>query len=419
MYSERGRHARGHEERLDNVSPLPALEAFAQIKVIGVGGGGSNAVDRMIETEIRGVEFITVNTDAQALLRSNAQTRIRIGDKATRGLGAGGSPAIGAKAAEESEEDITESLRGADMVFIAAGMGGGTGTGAAPRIAEIARELGALTIAVVTRPFGFEGSRRRQAAEDGIAALREKVDTLITIPNDRLIDLADKKLPMVEAFRLADDVLRQGISGISELITMPGLINVDFADVKAIMANAGSALMAIGHGSGDQRAADAARQAIASPLLDIQIDGAKGILFNITGGEDLTLFEVTEAADIIMKAADPDANVIFGAVIDPRLNSQVRVTVIATGFESRQPLSSGARTFVGGQTGRRDVVGGTRSAVGREAGSASYSDLPEQRDVRVPPSIRDLDRPPARPIPPPDHIGTDNLDIPPFLRPRK
>lgn len=419
MYSERGRQARGHEERLDNVSALPALEAFAQIKVIGVGGGGSNAVDRMIETEIRGVEFITVNTDAQALLRSNAQTRIRIGDKATRGLGAGGSPVIGAKAAEESEEDITESLRGADMVFIAAGMGGGTGTGAAPRIAEIARELGALTIAVVTRPFGFEGSRRRQAAEDGIAALREKVDTLITIPNDRLIDLADKKLPMIEAFRLADDVLRQGISGISELITMPGLINVDFADVKAIMANAGSALMAIGHGSGDQRAADAARQAIASPLLDIQIDGAKGILFNITGGEDLTLFEVTEVADIIMKAADPDANVIFGAVIDPRLNSQVRVTVIATGFESRQPLSRGSRTSVGGPAGRRDVIGGTRSTGGREGGSTAYADLAETREVRLPPSIRDLDRPPARPIPPPDHIGTDNLDIPPFLRPRK
>ncbi len=312
-----------------------ATENFAQIKVIGIGGGGSNAVNRMIEADIHGVEFIAVNTDAQALLMSNAPTKLRIGDKLTKGLGAGGNPTIGMKAAEESADRITEVLHGADMVFITAGMGGGTGTGAAPVVAQIAKQLEALTVGVVTRPFGFEGARRKQTAEEGIANLREKVDTLIVIPNDSLLQL-DKKTSMLEAFKIADDVLRQGIQGISELITVPGLINLDFMDVKTIMAGGGSALMAIGKGTGEQRAVQAAQQAVSSPLLDItSIEGAKGILFSITGSPDLTLAEVNEAAQVISRAADPEANIIFGAVIDPRLQGEVRITVIATGFDGR------------------------------------------------------------------------------------
>ncbi|MGI8422814.1 MAG: cell division protein FtsZ, partial [Chloroflexota bacterium] len=334
------------------MSALPSVEAFAQIKVIGVGGGGSNAVDRMIENDVRGVEFITVNTDAQALLRSQAPVRIRIGDRVTRGLGAGGNPSVGQKAAEESQEELTEALKGADMVFITVGMGGGTGTGAAPIVAAIARELGALTIGVVTRPFQFEGSRRRQNAEQGIASLKEHVDTLISIPNDRLLAVVDKRSPMTDAFKMADDVLRQGIQGISELITVPGLINLDFADVKTIMSNAGSALMAIGQGSGEGRAAEAARMAVASPLLDIDINGAKGILFNITSGEDLTLFEVNEAAEIITRAADPEAQIIFGTAIDPRMSNDVRITVIATGFDAHpQPPSDRRPSFPGPRGG--------------------------------------------------------------------
>ncbi len=314
---------------------LPMEENFARIRVIGVGGGGSNAVNRMIQAQMMNIEFIAVNTDAQALLMAETPNRIRIGDKLTRGLGAGGNPAIGAKAAEESSEELFEALKGSDMVFITAGMGGGTGTGASPVVAQLAKEAGALSVGVVTKPFSFEGAKRRQAAEEGIAALKQHVDTLITVPNDRLLQIADKKMPLSEAFRLADDVLRQGIQGISDLITMPGLINLDFADVKAIMSEAGSALMAIGEGAGDSRATDAARQAISSPLLDIDISGARGVLFNITGGLDLTLFEVTEAAEIISKAAHPEANIIFGAVQDPIFDGRVKVTVIATGFENR------------------------------------------------------------------------------------
>jgi cell division protein FtsZ len=311
-------------------------EGFAHIKVIGIGGGGQNAVNRMIEADIRGVEFISVNTDAQALLMSNSPVKLRVGEKITKGLGAGGNPTIGMKAAEESTDLITEALTGADMVFITAGMGGGTGTGAAPIVAQIAKQLGALTIGVVTRPFGFEGARRRQAAEEGLANLREKVDTLIVIPNDSLLQL-DKKTPMIEAFKVADEVLRQGIQGISELITVPGLINLDFNDVKTIMSEGGSALMAIGHGTGENRAVQAAQQAITSPLLDIKsIDGAKGILFNITGGSDMMMHEVDEAAKVVAAAADPEANIIFGAVIDPRMQGEVRITVIATGFNGRQ-----------------------------------------------------------------------------------
>jgi cell division protein FtsZ len=312
------------------------IEGFAQIRVIGVGGGGSNAVNRMIQASMMGIEFIAVNTDAQALILTQAPTFIRIGDKLTRGLGAGGNPSVGAKAAEENAEELFERLKGSDMVFITAGMGGGTGTGASPVIAQIAREVGALTVGVVTRPFAFEGNKRRTAAEDGIANLKQHVDTLITVPNDRLLQVADKKMPLKEAFRLADDVLRQGIQGISDLITVPGLINLDFADVKTIMSAAGSALMAIGEASGESRAVDAAHQAISSPLLDIDINGARGVLFNITGGLDLTLYEVNEAADIISRAAHPDANIIFGAVQDAAFDGKVKITVIATGFDEQE-----------------------------------------------------------------------------------
>jgi cell division protein FtsZ len=311
------------------------VEGFAQIRVIGVGGGGSNAVNRMIQASMMGIEFIAVNTDAQALLMTQAPTFIRIGDKLTRGLGAGGNPSVGAKAAEENAEELYERLKGSDMVFITAGMGGGTGTGASPVIAQIAREVGALTVGVVTKPFAFEGNKRRLAAEEGIANLKQHVDTLITVPNDRLLQVADKKMPLKEAFRLADDVLRQGIQGISDLITVPGLINLDFADVKTIMSAAGSALMAIGEAGGESRAIDAAHIAISSPLLDIDINGARGVLFNITGGLDLTLYEVNEAADIISKAAHPEANIIFGAVQDPAFDGKVKITVIATGFDEQ------------------------------------------------------------------------------------
>jgi len=310
------------------------LEGFAQIRVIGVGGGGSNAVNRMIQANMMGIEFIAMNTDAQALLLTEAPHRIRIGDKLTRGLGAGGNPGVGSKAAEENAEEIYETLKGSDMVFITAGMGGGTGTGASPVVAQIAREVGALTVGVVTKPFAFEGKKRQIAAEEGINNLKQHVDTLITVPNDRLLQIADKRTSLSDAFRLADDVLRQGIQGISDLITVPGLINLDFADVKTIMSAAGSALMAIGEASGDTRAVEAAQIAIASPLLDIDISGARGVLFNITGGMDMTLFEVNEAADIISQAAHPDANIIFGAVQDANFDGHVKITVIATGFDN-------------------------------------------------------------------------------------
>jgi cell division protein FtsZ len=314
------------------------IENFALIKVVGVGGGGSNAVNRMIRAELLGVEFIAVNTDAQALLLSDAPHKIRIGDKVTKGLGSGADPTVGRKSAEDDSEKLYEALKEADMVFVTAGMGGGTGTGAAPIIAEIAKDVGALTVAVVTKPFSFEGAKRRLLAEQGIAELVDKVDTLITIPNDRLLQVVEKRTSMVDAFRIVDDVLRQGVQGISDLITVPGLINLDFADVKTIMTNAGSALMGIGHGSGEARAADAARQAIMSPLLEQSIDGARGVLFTITGGPDLTLFEVNEAAEIIHAAADPEANIIFGAVIDERMGGEVKISVIATAFEQARAI---------------------------------------------------------------------------------
>ena len=327
----------------EKMQPIPQTESFARIKVVGVGGGGSNAVNRMIEEGLSGVEFVAINTDAQALLLSDAPTRVRIGDKLTRGLGAGGDPEIGKKAAEESAEDLYEVIRGCDMVFITAGIGGGTGTGAAPIIAQIAKEVGALTIGVVTRPFTFEGAKRSQAAETGITTLKEQVDTLIVIPNDRLLELADKRASLQDAFRLADDVLRQGIQGISELITIPGLINLDFADVRTIMSEGGAALMAVGSASGEDRARVAAEQSISSHLLDITIDGARGILFNVTGGPGLSLFEVNQAAAIIKETAHPDVNLIFGAVIDPSMGDEIRVTVIATGFERSTSLRRSAR----------------------------------------------------------------------------
>lgn len=309
------------------------MEPIAKIKVVGVGGGGNNAVNRMIASGLKGVEFIAINTDAQALVHAMAQNRMQIGEKLTRGLGAGARPEIGEKAAQENRDDIIKALQGADMIFVTAGMGGGTGTGGAPIVAECAREVGALTVGVVTRPFTFEGKKRLKQAEAGIANLKANVDTLITIPNDRLLDIIDKKTSMVDAFRIADDVLRQGVQGISDLIAVPGLINLDFADVKTIMSNAGSALMGIGEGQGDNAAIDAAKIAVNSPLLETSIQGAKGVLYNITGGPNLGLAQVNEASRIISEAAHGDANIIFGTAIDETLDDTVRITVIATGFD--------------------------------------------------------------------------------------
>ena len=306
---------------------------LAVIKVVGVGGGGNNAVNRMVEAGLKGVEFISLNADAQALLMSDADYKVQIGTDLTKGLGAGADPEVGNQAAEESREEIKEALKGADMVFITAGKGGGTGTGAAPVVAEISRELGALTVGVVTRPFGFEGRRRALQAEQGINTLRDKVDTLIVIPNDRLLQVTERKTSILDAFRVADDVLRQGVQGITDLITVPGLINLDFADIRTIMANAGSALMGIGEASGDNRGAEAAKAAISSPLLEASVEGAQGVLLNISGPSDIGLYEVNEACEIVANAAHPEANIIFGAVIDDSLGEQVRVTVIATGFD--------------------------------------------------------------------------------------
>ncbi len=324
------------------------VDSFAHIKVVGVGGGGQNAVNRMIEEEIQGVEFIAVNTDAQALMLSGAPQRLRIGEKLTKGLGSGGNPEIGQRAAEESREDIKEIMTGADMVFVTAGMGGGTGSGAAPVVAAAARDSGALTIGVVTKPFTFEGSQRRRVADTSLQQLADNVDTLIAIPNDRLLQVVDRKVGIKDAFRLADDVLRQGIQGISELITVPGMINLDFADVRSIMIEGGAALMAIGRGKGENGAKEAAEEAIHSALLDVSIDGARAILFNIKGGEDLSLHEVNEAAEIVRANTHPEANIIFGAVIDPAMKDEVHLTVIATGFEQakqQDPLDFVAQNY--------------------------------------------------------------------------
>ncbi len=429
MANGRGQGPNFNNQQQNNNHPNE-IDNFAQIKVVGVGGGGSNAVNRMIQSELRGVEYYVVNTDAQALLYSEAPNRIRIGDKVTKGLGAGGNPVIGAKAAEESSEELYDALRGADMIFITCGMGGGTGTGAAPVIAQIAKEVGALTVGVITRPFSFEGPRRKASADEGIARFREHVDTLITIPNDRLLQVADKKTSMIDAFRIADDVLRQGIQGIADLITVPGLINLDFADVKSIMSDAGSALMAIGHGSGDNRCVDAAKQAIENPLLELSIDGARGVLFNFTGGEDLGILEVYEAAEIIQQAADPDANIIVGAVIDPRLNGEVKLTVIATGFDAvRKPAikTLAANTLLrpygtpapasqppayGYGNERTGTYGSERN---NGYGNERERGYGNERDRQPAP------QPEANPAPPVPYrpAVNDDLDIPPFLRYRQ
>ena len=380
-------------------SEHPAKQPFARIKVIGVGGGGSNAVNRMIETGIQGVEFIAVNTDAQALMLAKANIHVRLGEKITRGLGAGGDPEVGRKAAEESSDELYNVLKGSDMVFVTAGMGGGTGTGAAPVVSQIAKESGALTIGVVTRPFTFEGMRRMQSAETGIGKLKEHADTLIAIPNDRLLQIADKRASLQDAFRLADDVLHQGIQGISELITIPGLINLDFADVRAIMSEGGAALMAVGTGSGDDKPKKAAESAISSQLLDITIDGARGVLFNVTGGPNMTLFEVNQAAAIIRETTHPDVNMIFGAVIDPNMGDDIRITVIATGFErtsmprralERQPRTESRRTDSGLYLRPSESVSVHADTQPGEAKSASL------------------------PL-----VSNDDLDIPTFLRNRR
>lgn len=340
----------------------PQNSNFAKIRVLGVGGGGNNALESMItQSQIKGVDFISVNTDAQALLLCHADHKIQIGEKLTKGLGSGGDPEIGRQAAEESTEKIKDILMGSDMVFIAAGMGGGTGTGAAPIIAKIAKDMGALTIAVVTKPFTFEGTRRMVNAEDGLEQIKDKVDTLIVIPNQRILDVVDRKVSLLEAFRVADGVLSQGVQGISDLITIPGLINVDFADVKSIMSNAGSALMGIGTGVGENRAQTAARAAVSSPLLEISMDGARGVLFNITGGPDLSMMEVDEAAKIISEAADPDANIIFGTTIDDAMRDQIKITVIATGFDqTKQKL----RQFVAHRPAQTLPNSGSQSGTG-------------------------------------------------------
>jgi cell division protein FtsZ len=376
----------GSDPMFDEIIP----SNMAKIKVIGVGGGGSNAVNRMIASDINGIEFWTMNTDAQALSGANANRRLQLGQKLTRGLGAGGNPAIGQKAAEESREEIAAALEGADLVFITAGMGGGTGTGAAPIVAEVAKEMGALTVGVVTRPFTFEGRRRTNQAEEGIMSLQSRVDTLIGIPNDKLLAVISEQTPVQEAFRLADDVLRSGVQGISDIIMIPGLVNVDFADVRAIMADAGSAMMGTGQGSGKSRAREAALMAISSPLLESSIEGARGVVFNITGGTDLTLHEVNTAAETIYEAVDPNANIIFGAVLDDRMQGEIHITVIATGF-----------------------TGEIQAAV---SSTATSKPLPHNPPKRTPI---------AAPTPPPavpdnkSSQGSSGLDIPDFLKERR
>lgn len=365
----------------------------ANIKVIGVGGGGGNAVNRMIESDVSGVEFWSINTDAQALTLAGAPSRLQIGQKLTRGLGAGGNPAIGQKAAEESRDEIATALEGADLVFITAGMGGGTGTGAAPIVAEVAKEMGALTVGVVTRPFVFEGRRRTSQAEQGIEGLKSRVDTLIIIPNNKLLEVIPEQTPVQEAFRYADDVLRQGVQGISDIITIPGLVNVDFADVRAVMADAGSALMGIGVSSGKSRAREAAIAAISSPLLECSIEGARGVVFNITGGSDLTLHEVNAAAETIYEVVDPNANIIFGAVIDDRLQGEVRITVIATGF-----------------------TGEIQAAPQQNIASTRVVSPPSRR---TPPQQPAANPPATSPSPIPEPKEKTGLDIPDFLRNRR
>ncbi|GHB31166.1 cell division protein FtsZ [Streptomyces viridiviolaceus] len=393
---------------------------LAVIKVIGVGGGGVNAINRMIEVGLKGVEFIAINTDAQALLMSDADVKLDVGRELTRGLGAGANPAVGRKAAEDHREEIEEVLKGADMVFVTAGEGGGTGTGGAPVVANIARSLGALTIGVVTRPFTFEGRRRANQAEDGIAELREEVDTLIVIPNDRLLSISDRQVSVLDAFKSADQVLLSGVQGITDLITTPGLINLDFADVKSVMSEAGSALMGIGSARGDDRAVAAAEMAISSPLLEASIDGARGVLLSISGGSDLGLFEINEAAQLVSEAAHPEANIIFGAVIDDALGDEVRVTVIAAGFDGGQPPAKQRDNVLGSTSAKREEPAPVRQPESRPSfGSLGSVKPKEEPEPVVPEPVSDL--PPVAPPPvPPSRTYSDSaaeeLDVPDFLK---
>lgn len=385
----------GNQQKSKTMEVTPDISPVAQIKVLGLGGGGCNAINRMIEANLKGVEFIGINTDAQALYHSEAATKVNIGKATTRGLGAGGNPEMGKQSAEESSEEIRSKIEGADMVFLTYGLGGGTGTGSGPVIAEVARNAGILTVAVVTKPFSFEGLKRKNQAEEGLENLKNKVDTLITIPNDRILSIIDKKTPLTEAFTVVDDVLRQGVQGIADLITIHGMINVDFADVKTVMSNAGSALMGIGYGSGENRAMEAAKAAIDSPLLEQDVGGAKGILFNITGGNDLSMFEVDEAARVITEAADPDANVIFGAVINDSYTGEVKITVVASGFEDKGKDLSSLRTHQTVKT----------------PGTVPASMVGEKGKEEVPATpLKDLAE--ATGVPPQEN----ELDIPAFLR---
>ncbi|MFI0778755.1 cell division protein FtsZ [Streptomyces sp. NPDC021212] len=405
---------------------------LAVIKVVGIGGGGVNAINRMIEVGLKGVEFIAINTDAQALLMSDADVKLDVGRELTRGLGAGANPDVGRKAAEDHREEIEEVLKGADMVFVTAGEGGGTGTGGAPVVANIARSLGALTIGVVTRPFTFEGRRRANQAEDGIAGLRDEVDTLIVIPNDRLLSISDRQVSVLDAFKSADQVLLSGVQGITDLITTPGLINLDFADVKSVMSEAGSALMGIGSARGDDRAVAAAEMAISSPLLEASIDGARGVLLSISGGSDLGLFEINEAAQLVSEAAHPEANIIFGAVIDDALGDEVRVTVIAAGFDGGQPpaknqnrdkvlgsYNGGREESTSNQAPRqsppepgRPSFGGLGSVTPREEEPAPAEPAPVA-EVPPPPPVATPQVPPARPY---QDSQAEELDVPDFLK---
>ncbi|MEU1347001.1 cell division protein FtsZ [Streptomyces sp. NPDC005775] len=397
---------------------------LAVIKVIGVGGGGVNAINRMIEVGLKGVEFIAINTDAQALLMSDADVKLDVGRELTRGLGAGANPAVGRKAAEDHREEIEEVLKGADMVFVTAGEGGGTGTGGAPVVANIARSLGALTIGVVTRPFTFEGRRRANQAEDGIAELREEVDTLIVIPNDRLLSISDRQVSVLDAFKSADQVLLSGVQGITDLITTPGLINLDFADVKSVMSEAGSALMGIGSARGDDRAVAAAEMAISSPLLEASIDGARGVLLSISGGSDLGLFEINEAAQLVSEAAHPEANIIFGAVIDDALGDEVRVTVIAAGFDGGQPPARRENVLGASSTKREEPATPVRAAepVRQTSGLGSVPPREEPPVQAEPvqaaheshlPPVSPPHVPPARPY---QDSQAEELDVPDFLK---
>ncbi|MCT4355230.1 cell division protein FtsZ [Streptomyces sp. Je 1-79] len=397
---------------------------LAVIKVIGVGGGGVNAINRMIEVGLKGVEFIAINTDAQALLMSDADVKLDVGRELTRGLGAGANPAVGRKAAEDHREEIEEVLKGADMVFVTAGEGGGTGTGGAPVVANIARSLGALTIGVVTRPFTFEGRRRANQAEDGIAELREEVDTLIVIPNDRLLSISDRQVSVLDAFKSADQVLLSGVQGITDLITTPGLINLDFADVKSVMSEAGSALMGIGSARGDDRAVAAAEMAISSPLLEASIDGARGVLLSISGGSDLGLFEINEAAQLVSEAAHPEANIIFGAVIDDALGDEVRVTVIAAGFDGGQPPARRDNILSSASAKREEPapapraterpLGGLGTVAPREEPTAPREEpAPVAAAESTLPPVTPTVVPPARPYP---DTQAEELDVPDFLK---